>query len=212
MPEPCRLCASDNVCAYARAGGRDYLLCANCDLVFLAKDQLPELAVERAEYGLHENDPADEGYRRHLSKLTDPLQERLQKGARGLDFGCGPGPAISVILGEAGYCVKNYDPAFFPDETLLSRQYDFVTATEVVEHFHNPAREFDLFSHLLADTGATLALMTQMRQPETDFANWHYIREISHVAFYSQRSFQWIAQKFDWTIRFNMPNVVLLQN
>ena len=36
-----------------------------------------------------------------------------------------------------------YDPFFFPDRTRLSRRYDFITATEVVEHLHRPGEELE---------------------------------------------------------------------
>ncbi len=38
----------------------------------------------------------------------------------GLDFGCGPGPAISVLMARAGYDMVNFDPNFFPDPVVPS--------------------------------------------------------------------------------------------
>ena len=62
----------------------------------------------------------DAGYRRFLSKLADPLMARLAPGARGLDYGCGPGPALAAMLREAGHEVALYDPFFAPDPAPLS--------------------------------------------------------------------------------------------
>ena len=37
--------------------------------------------------------------------------------ARGLDFGCGPGPALTLLMEEAGFAKMNlYDPFYFADE------------------------------------------------------------------------------------------------
>jgi len=46
---------------------------------------------------------ADPRYRRFLARLAEPLIAHLPKGARGLDFGCGPGPTLSLMLREAGF-------------------------------------------------------------------------------------------------------------
>jgi SAM-dependent methyltransferase len=199
MNEPCRLCGKGRTAVFAHANDRDYLQCRDCQYVFVIGGQLPDLLRERAEYALHNNDPADQGYRRHLAKLTEPLLEGMAGNARGLDFGCGPGPTISVMLGEKGYDVANYDPAFFPDMKLLSGQYDFVTCTEVVEHFHNPAKDFELLFSLLKP-GGRLGVMTRLMEAETDFSNWYYAREISHVGFFNARTMGWLAEKYHFQV------------
>ncbi|HFC05321.1 MAG TPA: class I SAM-dependent methyltransferase, partial [Rhizobiales bacterium] len=177
MNEPCRLCGSKATETFAEANKRHYLRCETCLLVFVIQDELPDLEVERAEYGLHHNDPADQGYRTHLSKLTRPLVTGIPVPAHGLDFGCGPGPTISVMLAEQGFDMADYDPAFFPDEALLQKQYDFVSCTEVVEHFYNPGRDFELLARLLKP-GGRFGIMTQLLSDDIDFEHWYYAREI----------------------------------
>jgi len=199
MSEACRLCSSENTGPFAYANNRDYLRCHQCDLVFVTQSQLPDLATERAEYRLHQNDPNDQRYCAHLAKLTTPLVKDLPKTAKGLDFGCGPGPTISVMLGEQGYEVADYDPAFYADEALLRENYDFISCTEVVEHFHNPARDFALLAGLLKP-GGRLGIMTQLLNDEIDFKSWYYTREISHVAFYSVATMAWIGERFGWRV------------
>ena len=39
-----------------------------------------------------------------------PLIERIKLNSIGLDYGCGPGPALSLMLREKGYQMFNYDP------------------------------------------------------------------------------------------------------
>ncbi len=85
--------------------------------------------VHYAHYLHHENHLDDPGYRRFLSKLADPLLARLPAGSKGLDYGCGPGPALAAMLREAGHQVALYDPFFHPDLTPLERSYDFETCT-----------------------------------------------------------------------------------
>ena len=62
----------------------------------------------------------------------------------GLDFGCGPGPALANMMQSDGYEMEIYDPFFFPNKDALSKKYDFITCTETAEHFFNPHDELNL--------------------------------------------------------------------
>jgi ribosomal protein S27AE len=195
----CPLCGATSAAPWQVAYGRPYQRCGQCHLTFLEPSHLPSRAAEKAEYDLHENDPADPGYRRFLAKLLDRMLPLIEPGSQGLDFGCGPGPAIATILREQGHHMVNYDPVYVPDRDCLSRQYDFVTCTEAVEHFHVPARDFAILQRLLKP-GALLGLMTQPLTGDTDFPNWWYAREISHVSFYAPETFEWLASWLGWKL------------
>ena len=110
----CPLCAHE-VAPYFEDRRRAYFHCPRCDLV--SADPASHLgpAAERAYYDLHENGPEDPGYRRFLGRLAAPLLGRLAPGMRGLDYGCGPGPTLSIMLGEAGMLVEDYDPYYRPN-------------------------------------------------------------------------------------------------
>jgi SAM-dependent methyltransferase len=189
----CPLCQHPDCQPFAHADGRDYFRCPRCELTFLHPDQLPTASTERTHYGLHENDPNDPGYRAFLNRLAAPLCEQLTAGSEGLDFGCGPGPALARMLEERGHHMTVYDPLFAPDTSALDRQYDFVTCTEVVEHFHQPAKEFELLAGLVKP-GGVLAIMTSLLHDGIDFQKWHYRRDPTHVCFYCQQTFSWLAQ------------------
>lgn len=196
---PCPLCGASTPAPFAEAAGRRYLRCETCRVTVLDPAQLPTPEAERAEYELHRNDPGDPGYRRFLARVTEPLLERIAPGAEGLDFGCGPGPAIAAMLGERGVSVRNYDPFFHPDATALNRRYDFVTCTEVAEHFHHPGAAFARLDGLLRP-GGWLGLMTGVLHDDAGFAAWSYIREASHVTFYRPETLAWIAGRFGWDL------------
>ncbi len=195
----CTLCTAQTD-SFATWKGRVYFRCASCGLIQLMERQHPTLDEERSEYKAHNNDPTDLGYRKFLSPVTKPVLECLNKDIPSnpqlLDFGCGPGPTISIVLGESGWQMDNYDPLFYPNNALLEQRYDLITCTEVVEHFHDPRASWTQLLGLLKSTGK-LFVMTQVsdryQQPEA-FVNWHYIREKSHVAFYHTETMKWIAQ------------------
>lgn len=167
-------------------------------------------AAEKQVYDLHDNDPSDPGYRRFLSKLTEPLSRCLQPGSRGLEFGCGPGPALAVMLSEQGFVVSLYDPYYYPESTVLERCYDFVTCTEVVEHLHDPWSTFAQLDQLLTP-GGWLGVMTCFQTDDARFANWHYRRDPTHVVFYRASTLAHIARRFGWHLEFPVKDVALFR-
>ncbi len=206
----CPLCGAEGLPPFAEAWRRRYFRCERCRITILDPAQRPTAEEERAEYDLHHNDPGDPRYRRFLAQVTDPLLERIAPGAEGLDFGCGPGPAIAAMLGERGFAVRNYDPFFHPDAAALERRYDFITCTEVAEHFHRPGAAFAQLDGLLRP-GGWLGLMTGVLHDDGAFATWPYIREASHVVFYRPETLDWIAGRFGWDLETAGRNVALFR-
>ena len=191
----CPLCGDTRVSPYHRDRRRDYLTCATCELVFVPPDQHLPAAEEKAYYDLHDNSPDDPGYRRFLLRLFTPLARRLAPGARGLDFGSGPGPTLSGMFEAAGHAVALYDPHYAPDRSVLSHRYDFITLSEVAEHLARPGRELDrLWARL--EPGGWLAIMTKRVRDRQAFATWHYIADPTHVAFFSEATFRWLAARW----------------
>ncbi len=188
----------------------DYFRCPACEARFLDPARHPAREAEYAHYLHHENDAGDHRYRRFLSKLADPLLDRLRPGSTGLDYGCGPGPALAAMLREAGHEMALYDPFFAPDPTALGGLYDFVTCTEVAEHFHDPAGEFDLLRGLVRP-GGWLALMTCFQTEDARFAGWHYRKDPTHVVFYREATFRHLAAAWGWSCVVPVKDVVLLQ-
>ncbi|MDP1701250.1 MAG: class I SAM-dependent methyltransferase [Aestuariivirga sp.] len=182
----CPVCQSIGPQPFLSAEGRDYWRCGVCEARFLDPRQLPSRAVEQQRYLQHRNDPDDPAYRRFLSKLADPLLARLPAGSRGLDYGCGPGPALTAMLREAGHGMALYDPFFHADPEPLERIYDFVTCTETVEHFHRPTQEFDRLAGLVRP-GGWLAVMTCFLVEDGQFADWHYRKDSTHWFFITKK-------------------------
>lgn len=206
---PCPVCAAPAV-PFQTIDTRPYHRCPACQARFLSPAYLPTPEDEHAHYLTHENHPDDPGYRRFLSKLVTPLRARLPRTARGLDYGCGPGPALAAMLREAGHEMALYDPIFAPDPSALAETYDFVTCTEVAEHFHHPAQEFARL-HTLVRPGGWLALMTCFQTDDDRFANWRYRMDPTHVVFYREETFHHLAQRWGWSCMVPVKDVVLMQ-
>lgn len=204
----CPLCFSKPIRQFAIIDSNTYWRCDVCHLTFLSSESYLSPEDELARYLLHENSPEDCRYREFLSRLTDHLIPKLQPGAKGLDFGSGPGPTLSVMLEEAGFFMDIYDPYFAADTAPLEREYDFITCTETVEHFHRPATEFHRFDQMLR-YGGWLGIMTEMLESDDVFANWWYHREPTHVCFYKQKTMAWIATRYSWRVEHPRKNVTL---
>jgi len=205
----CPLC-QDGSYFYHKDSQRCYLKCTQCSLVFVPPESRPTQAEEKKQYDLHENSPADEGYRTFLSRLADPLLEKLKPNSSGLDFGCGPGPTLSVILKEAGHSIALYDPIYHPEESVLLKNYDFVTATEVLEHLHHPSKDLKIL-HKNLKPGGWLGIMTKRVSSKEAFTQWHYIQDPTHVCFWSKATFYWLAKQWNSNVEFPADDVTIFQ-
>ena len=189
---------------------RPYRQCEKCALIFVPAKFHPTREEEKTQYDLHENNPNDHAYRKFLSRLADPLLKKLSPNSAGLDFGCGPGPALSMILKEAGHQVALHDPFYHPNPTALKATYDFITATEVLEHLHHPQRDLEAIWNCLRQSG-WLGLMTKRARDREAFAKWHYKQDPTHVCFWSDTSFQWLADHWNARLELIEPDVALFQ-
>ncbi len=158
----------------------------------------------------HENDPEDMKYRQFLNRLARPLLKRMPAGLNGLDYGCGPGPALALILQEAGHRVQLYDPFFFPRQETLKKSFDFIVCTETAEHFHFPREEFKRLN-LMLRPGGWLGIMTTFLVDRKDFPDWYYRRDPTHVVFYRRETFYALARIFAWQCEIPAENVVIMR-
>jgi cyclopropane fatty-acyl-phospholipid synthase-like methyltransferase len=165
-------------------------------------------ADEKAAYDHHQNSPTDPDYRRFLSRLFLPLQDRLAPNSQGLDFGSGPGPTLSIMFEEIGHTVAIYDYFYAKNPVALQQLYDFITATEVVEHLHDPATIFSQLWTLLKP-GGYLGLMTKLVRDQVAFAKWHYKNDLTHVCFFSRATFEWLADQWQADLEFFGNDVML---
>lgn len=178
--------------------GHNYYHCSQCDLRFL--DPLKHLnsTQEFARYKIHQNDVTDVNYQNFVRPMLQLVIKNTKPTEVGLDYGCGEASALSHLLTQYGYNkVSLYDPYFKPDHALLSQKYDFIIATEVAEHFYKPHEEFHRFKNLLSTQGS-LGIMTSLFTELTNFETWHYRRDPTHVCFYSEATFKWIAKYYDF--------------
>jgi SAM-dependent methyltransferase len=215
----CPLC-SGAVAFYCKDTRREYFQCVVCELVSVPRAQHLKQTEEKAHYDLHQNCPSDQGYRAFLKRVFDPLTAKIEQDAaeqgrsisdfHGLDFGSGPGPTLSLMFEEDGYSMAIYDSFYAADDSVFLQQYDFITATEVVEHLSAPAVEINKLWQILKPDG-WLGIMTKRVTGRDAFTTWHYKNDPTHIVFFSDGTFLWLADKLDAQLEFIGADVVLLK-
>lgn len=201
-PSTCSLCSDSKVRKIYTNKHREFYRCSTCDLIFVPSYSHLHLNDQKHLYDFHNNSSENNGYKSFLKKLLDPLLEYLSPEMCGLDFGSGPGPTAHKIMQEYGYQVHIYDPLYANSTQHLEQKYDFVTCTEVVEHFCTPYLSWQELVGLVRNAGH-LAVMTMLHTDNTDFSTWWYKNDLTHVAFYSQHTIKWIAKHFCLNIEYS---------
>ncbi len=209
FPGRCPLCFTAGDCI-GTFDGKQYHICPRCRMIFLNSRFFLKPAEEKKRYETHRNNHLDPAYRRFLNRMLKHLVPRLEQRNKGIDFGSGPGPTMSVMLKERGFPTLDYDPYFANWPERLCDRYHFITCSETVEHFRVPRREFNLF-HRLILPGGWLGVMTGTPPPLRDFSRWWYRRDPTHVCFYYPETMRWIARLFGWRLEQPAPGVYLFK-
>lgn len=206
----CPLCTNKKTEFYCQDKQRNYHQCPQCQLVFVPPQHHLDHDAEKKVYDLHQNSPRDTGYRQFLNKLLKPLARKLPIEAKGLDFGCGPGPTIKPMMEELGYQVSNYDIYYAKNSQALKKTYDFITCTEAIEHFVTPRKEL-LLLHSLLRAGGYMGIMTKRVTTKEAFEKWHYKNDPTHICFFSEHTFRWIGKWLGYSVDFPGNDTVIMQ-
>lgn len=189
----CPLCHSPGEQFYSE----QFQKCSSCQSVFRCNDFFPDSQQEKSRYEEHNNDIHDQRYQWFVSPIVENVLKSHTSQQNWLDFWAGTWPVISHLLWQKWYKIELYDPFFHNYPELLEKKYDYIIACEVIEHFHDPKKEFKLLYSLLKP-GGKLYIMTDMYHEEIDFKAWYYKNDLTHVFFYSEKSFNYIIKHFSW--------------
>lgn len=200
-PMVCPLCAGRSG-EIPGAGPRVLAHCAQCDLVFVPREEHDSPEQERARYETHQNTIDNAGYVSMFERFISLLVERGRGIQTIVDYGCGPGPVLVELLRRRGFEAVGYDPFFAPDADM-SGPFDAVVSTETFEHFASPGLELQRISRMIRP-GGILAVMTLFHPgPDAEkLGNWWYARDPTHVSFYSPATARWIAGRFNYDVVF----------
>lgn len=208
MVRKCTLCHSENTSFYSKGESREYYLCSDCFLVFVPEEFFLSPELEKLKYDSHQNFTDDLVYRNYLKQIMNPVLDRVSPNACGLDFGSGPGPALSQMFESSGFKTDIYDAYYAPNTEIFHKSYDFITACEVVEHLFDPQMELDRLFGLLKP-GGILAIKTQVLPSKENFSSWYYKRDKTHVCFFSKECFNSLAKRWGACVEFVQSDIVV---
>ena len=203
----CTVCKNNKVEFFLNIENLDYWQCKLCKATMLNPDHYISSKKEKKHYLKHNNEIDDTRYRDFLINLIEPLKDKICVNDIGLDYGCGYAPALADILKKDGFKIELYDPFFFKNENIFFRKFNFITCSEVVEHFFKPYEEFNKIDGLLAEK-SWFAVMTSFMTEDYLFKNWYYRRDPTHVVFYKKITFKVIANQRNWELTFPSKNLV----
>ncbi|MDM1355915.1 class I SAM-dependent methyltransferase [Myroides marinus] len=188
----------------------EYYICSTCEAYLKDEVHYFNSEKEKNHYECHNNDVNDIGYQNFTAPVTNTVLENCTPDMLGLDYGCGKGPVITKQLVEKGYKVNLYDPYFHPDTAYLDSQYDYIFSCEVFEHFYNPLEEIKKLSSILKQRGI-LIIKTHLYNNQTDFKNWYYRKDLTHVFIYTFKTFEYIAEYFNYEVITLTERLVVLK-
>ncbi len=195
----CPLCFSTHHTVFEIDQKRSYLLCQHCSLVFVPRDQLINDEEEKKRYELHDNSETNFDYKNYIENMAHLVHSFLKKGSTGLDFGCGITRILENSLKEKGHEVFSYDKFFLPDDSVFENKYDFIILSEVIEHLKKPFEDLMKLTTLLHEDGF-IFVKTKLRPENPEkFKNWFYKRDVTHVQFFSDCSFEHLSNTLQLT-------------
>ncbi len=196
MSKKCIICGSTTWSFHHTIFDVDYHVCDHCEFIFKNPGDLILPDHEFEIYESHENSIEDSRYVAYFKRFLDAAVFPFENGERkGLDFGSGPSPVLSMILErDYGYEMDIYDLFYAPEKVYEGKTYDLITSTEVIEHLADPLVHFQTMKEAMKDNGI-LSIMTQFHKHDVEhFRTWHYMRDRSHISFYRRKTFMKIAE------------------
>lgn len=197
MNEYCKICGFKTRVIFHKKFEVKYYVCNQCDFISKDENSIITSDEELRIYNNHNNSIDDPHYVAYFKNfINKAILEYCSPDRHGFDFGSGPSPVLATILArDYDYFMDIYDKFYSPEKTYIGKKYSLITSTEVVEHLNDPLHYFKLFKELCAENGI-LSIMTLFHQKnDNEFLKWFYMRDMSHVSFYTPKTMHHIGEK-----------------
>jgi 2-polyprenyl-3-methyl-5-hydroxy-6-metoxy-1,4-benzoquinol methylase len=209
----CKICNCNTTVIRDAKTAKNYYRCKECDYVFLDDKHYLDATLEKKHYDNHENNLESLGYVKMFEELIEKfIMPKKDEINRALDFGCGEGEVLPILLKRVGISCDGYDLFYFPKKAYEDKKYDLICSTEVIEHLKSPLNTLkELLSHLNKD--GYLLFMTYFHPSDDEkFLKWFYIKDVTHIGFFSMKTFEYLASEFGLEmVKHNNKNTVMFK-
>jgi len=209
----CKICNSKTTSFVDKKTDKIYYKCSKCEYIFLDELFYIDESHERSHYDKHHNNLESLGYVKMFENLVDefvlPQKNNIKKV---LDFGCGEGEVLPIVLERNAVSCDRYDLFYFPKKVYEDKKYDLVLSTEVFEHLEKPLKIFKKLLEHIEDDGYLILMSAFHPSHDDEFLKWWYIRDITHIGFFNLETFEYLAEEFNLKIvKHNSKNTIMFQ-
>lgn len=191
----------------------EYFKCLNCGLIQTEK---PYWLKEAYEEPINISDTGILLRNSNLSEITSIIIYLwLDKNKKFLDFAGGYG-VFTRIMRDIGFDFYWNDPYTenifakgFEETKNNMNNFELVTAFEVLEHTTNPIEEIESLLSISSNILITTFLTPEKSLPSKE---WFYygFKHGQHITFFSKKTLEYIAKKYNLYLYTNNKNVHLL--
>ncbi len=207
----CRLCQSESCSPFCSDKSRSYIRCNDCQLIFVPPEAFITADEEKKRYALHDNTPDNIEYVHYLKNVAEELHRIPLTSPKVLDYGSGPEKVLTDILLKKGVDCTAFDPLYDIVFEIENNIFDIVILCEVVEHMRDIRKEAALIKTILKPQGYVM-IRTELFREGVDFVNWWYLRDPTHINFFSKASMQRFGEKLGRKIFYsNDKNIFILK-
>lgn len=196
----CKIC--NNLIDKYYIDNNAYFYCPNCEGLF--KERILDDFNEKKRYDFH---IVDNNYIIYMNKFFHSIKSYLLPGLS-LDFGCGKIKALEYIFVSNNLKMYSYDK-YYVDFNYKDYKYDNIILNEVFEHIKEPYKLLEELKMLL-NPGGRIIIGTNLHN--NNFNNWWYLRDSTHISFYSIKTFKILALKLNLKIIDIKSNLIILES
>ncbi len=199
----CPLCQKTQNHLFYEEKRRAFYRCEHCFLVFVPETYHISPEEEKKRYDQHQNNEESqqfEGYKKWMQDFWNWIK-LSGVGVQGkiCDYGSGPHPILNEFAQLEGIHIISYDLYYAPESKASLVDLELLILSEIVEHFRNPYQEWNDLKKMVK-TGGHICIRTSLWNEETRWKDWAYARDITHINFYHQKTFDYLAQTYNWKI------------
>jgi len=213
LMKKCKLCSSNTDNIIDIKTKKNYHKCLVCQYIYLDEKFYIDEYNEKKHYDKHHNNLESLGYVKMFNDLIDEFIEPYIKEIKtALDFGCGEGEVLPILLERRYIKCDRYDLFYYPKKIYENKKYDLIVSTEVFEHLQNPLKKFKEILYSVKKNGYIILMSSFHPNNDDEFLKWWYIRDVTHIGFFNIVTFEYIASELNLDIiKHNTKNTILFK-